>query len=199
MSDSDGTPPASQAFGGRLRALRKARGLTLQEVAAECGLAVSTLSRVERGLMSPTYDKLVQLSQGLGVDMSELFGTAAASDRPQAQSGRLAITHLGQEYRVSTHNYDYRYLCSSLPGKQMDTSATLVKTRSLAEFGQLLRHSGEEFLFVLRGAVEVHVEGSEPILLQVGESVYFDATLGHAFLCAGEEPAEILVVNSGRR
>lgn len=185
------------AFGQRLRAMRKRRGLTLKEVADACGLAISTLSRVERGQMSPTYDKLLQLSRGLGADLAELFGSAAAAGAPPAQPPRAAVTLTGQEYRVSTPNYDYRYLSPTLPGKSMVPAAARVKARTLAEFGPLLRHAGEEFLFVLSGTVRVHLEGCRPAVLTAGESVYFDASLGHAFLYEGDTPAEILVVLSG--
>jgi len=184
-------------FGVRLRAMRKQRRLTLKQVADACGLAISTLSRVERGQMSPTYDKLLQLAQGLGVDLAELFGSSEAHVPSLAETPRSAVSHLGQEYRVSTPNYDYRYLCPTLAGKSMVPAAAQVKTRSLTEFGPLIRHAGEEFLFVLAGRVEVYLEGKAPIILNAGESIYFDASLGHAFLYVGEHPAEILVVLSG--
>lgn len=191
---TDGNPPD---FGEWLRRTRKRRGLTLKQVADACGLAISTLSRVERGQMSPTYDKLLQLSSGLGVDMAELFSPEVQPAGPAPAPRRSSVTRLGEGFRVSTPNYDYRYLSATLPGKSMVPSAALVKTRSLEEFGPLLRHAGEEFLFVLSGEVEVHLEGSPPTLLGPGESIYFDASLGHAYLCRSEAPAEILVVLSG--
>jgi transcriptional regulator with XRE-family HTH domain len=61
-------------LGKRLRDHRRQRGWTLQQMAAATGVAISTLSKVERGHMSPTYDKLLQLSRGLGVDIAEFFG-----------------------------------------------------------------------------------------------------------------------------
>lgn len=190
------TDEPSLDFGGRLRRLRKIRGMTLKQVADACGLAISTLSRVERGQMSPTYDKLLQISRGLGVDLSELFGPAAAC-APSPVDPRWSVTRLGQEYPVSTPNYDYRYLNPTLPGKSMIPAAAKVKSRTLAEFGPLLRHAGEEFLFVLSGRVRIHLESLPPVVLGPGESVYFDASLGHAFLYEGDEPADILVVLSG--
>lgn len=190
------TDESSLDFGERLRRLRKMRGMTLKQVADACGLAISTLSRVERGQMSPTYDKLLQISQGLEIDLSELFGPAAAC-APAAAGPRWSVTRLGQEFAVSTPNYDYRYLNPTLPGKSMVPAASKVKSRTLAEFGPLLRHAGEEFLFVLSGRVRIHLENLAPVVLGPGESVYFDASLGHAFLYEGDEPAEILVVLSG--
>lgn len=191
-SDAEGSAPLSE-MGSRLRAHRLARGWTLKEVAEASGLAISTVSKVERGQMSPTYDKLLQLSHGLGIDMSELFGSAA--EGPAAR--RAAVTRGDQAHRVSTPNYDYGYLAATLAGKSMVPATAKVRARSLKEFGPLLHHAGEEFLFVLSGAVEVHLDDREPVRLRQGDSIYFDAAQGHAFLSIGDGDAEILVVLAG--
>ncbi|CAA7611388.1 putative transcriptional regulator [Candidatus Terasakiella magnetica] len=181
------------AMGSRLRAHRLARGWTLKQVAEASGLAISTVSKVERGQMSPTYDKLLQLSRGLGIDISELFGSVPEG----AAARRWAVTRQDEAHRVRTANYDYGYLAATLAGKSMVPATAWVKARSLKEFGPLLRHAGEEFLFVLSGAVEVHLDDRAPVLLRQGESIYFDAAQGHAFLSAGDTDAEILVVLAG--
>lgn len=194
MSRTEAEPPVLLSeMGLRLRNHRQARGWTLKDVAEASGLAISTVSKVERGQMSPTYDKLLQLSRGLGIDISELFG----SEPTGAVSLRSAVTRRDQAHRVSTPNYDYGYLAATLAGKSMVPATAFVKARSLKEFGTLLRHAGEEFLFVLSGCLDLHLEDRDPVRLHAGDSVYFDAAQGHAFLSVGEEDAEILVVLSG--
>jgi len=191
-SEADTPVPLSE-MGSRLRAHRLARGWTLKAVAEASGLAISTVSKVERGQMSPTYDKLLQLSRGLGIDISELFGSEPEGNVPL----RSAVTRRDQAHRVTTPNYDYGYLAATLAGKSMVPAVAWVRARSLKEFGPLLRHAGEEFLFVLSGIVEVHLDDREAVLLRQGESIYFDAAQGHAFLSVGDGDAEILVVLSG--
>ena len=72
-----------------------------------------------------------------------------------------------------------------------------VKARSLAEFGDLVRHDGQEFLYVLSGRVIVHTEFYGPMTLQEGQAMYIDSTMGHAYLVAdGVEEAEIVVVDA---
>jgi transcriptional regulator with XRE-family HTH domain len=69
-------PSDRSSFGERVRRLRKEKGWTLTEVAVSSGLAPSTISKVERGQMSLTYDRLVLLARGLEVHLTELFGPA---------------------------------------------------------------------------------------------------------------------------
>jgi mannose-6-phosphate isomerase-like protein (cupin superfamily) len=107
------------------------------------------------------------------------------------------VTRHDQGHRLTTANYDYAYLCATMTGRRMVPSVARVLARSLAEFGPLLRHAGEEFLFVLSGCVAVHLEAGPTLVLEPGDVIYFDASQGHAFLSVGEAVAEILVVLSG--
>jgi quercetin dioxygenase-like cupin family protein len=73
---------------------------------------------------------------------------------------------------------------------------TRVRARSIADFGPLPRHSGEEFIFVLEGAIEVHTEHYQPIRLQTGESTYIDSDMGHAYIAVSRKDALVLGVCS---
>ena len=88
MPDAGGLTQARP--GAVLKEQRLARGWTLADVSARTGLPVSTLSKVENDKISLTYDKLVRLSQGLGIDISRLFGGADAPQR--AVTGRRSVT-----------------------------------------------------------------------------------------------------------
>ena len=68
-----------------------------------------------------------------------------------------------------------------------------LRVKSLEEFGDLVRHSGEEYTYVLEGRVVLHTEFYDPMTLEVGESVYIDSNMGHAYL-AGEGCREAVVL-----
>ncbi len=72
----------------------------------------------------------------------------------------------------------------------------VVKARSREEFGELLRHSGEEFVYVIDGIIEVHTDFYEPVRLEPGESIYIDSKMGHCSISVGEGDAKILCVCS---
>ena len=170
-------------LGSLLKGLRARNGWTLKEMSERSGIPMSTLSKVEHDRLTLTYDKLLQLSQRLRIRMSELFAeTNEAEEQPV--TARRSIGQLERAVRVTTPNYDYHYLCTELRRKRMIPLITTIRAKSLEEFGELVRHPGEEYVYVLKGRIEVHSEFYDPVLLGEGESIYLDSNMGHAYLAA---------------
>jgi len=156
-------------------------------------VAVSTLSKVENDQMSLTYDKLLQISEGLGLSLAEFL----AADEPEiAGLARRSVNRKEDGLRQTTPNYDYLYLSTDITKKRMIPVLTRIRARSLTDFGPLLKHSGEEFIFVLEGAIEVHTEHYQPIRLETGESTYIDSDMGHAYIVVSKKDALVLGVCS---
>ncbi len=183
-------------IGSLLRALRARNDWTLKEMSERCGIPLSTLSKVEHDRLTLTYDKLLQISQRLSMRMSELFAEADANPG-QSVTARRSIGRIEDSIRVHAPNYDYCYLCPELRRKRMIPVLTHVRARNLAEFGELVRHSGEEYVYILEGAAEVHTEFYDSIVLKAGESVYIDANMGHAYVvAAGYDEVQLLAICS---
>jgi transcriptional regulator with XRE-family HTH domain len=188
--------PQHPTIGSLLRALRARNNWTLKEMSQRCGITLSTLSKVEHDRLSLTYDKLLQISQRLNLRMSELFAEDDNVPEP-AVTARRSIGRLDDAVRVTTPNYDYFYLCTELRRKRMIPVLTRVRAKTIEEFGELVRHPGEEYIHVLEGRAEVHTEFYDPIVLEAGESVYIDSNMGHAYIAAeGCEEALLLGVCS---
>ena len=179
-------------LGARVRALRKSRKWTLEQAATEAGLARSTLSKIENGQMSPTYDALKKLATGLKISVPQLF-TPPQDDRI---NGRLAVTKAGQGAAQATTTYEHELLADSLTKKQMLPYRARVRARDLTEFDGWVRHDGEEFLYVLTGIIKLYTEFYEPIEMRRGDSAYYDATMGHNVVSVSPEDATILWVTS---
>jgi hypothetical protein len=74
---------------------------------------------------------------------------------------------------------------------------TKIRASSREEFGDLVRHAGEEFIYVLKGRIVVHTEFYDPVTLSERQSIYIDSGMGHAYLtAAGCDEAEVLGVMS---
>jgi transcriptional regulator with XRE-family HTH domain len=170
-------------LGSLVRSLRARNGWTLKEMSERTAIPVSTLSKVEHDRLTLTYDKLVQLSQRLNIRISELFADPAASVEP-AVTARRSIGVIDDAVRVNTKNYDYYYLCPELRRKRMIPILTRIRAKSAQEFGDLVRHSGEEYIYVLKGGIKVLTEFYDPVNLGVGESIYLDSNMGHAYVTA---------------
>ena len=183
-------PPVD--LGARVRQLRKARNWTLEQAAAQAGLARSTLSKIENGLMSPTYDALKKLAIGLEISVPQLFTPPAG----EKITGRMAITKSGEGASKATSTYEHELLADSLSRKQMLPYRARIRARRMEEFDGWVRHDGEEFLFVVTGMVRLYTEFYEPVDMRRGDSAYYDATMGHNVVSLSDEDATILWVTS---
>lgn len=189
-------PVAPPTLGALLRGLRAREGWTLKEMSAKSGIPVSTLSKIEHDRLTLTYDKLQSLGQRLGLRMSELFAEQG-DDAAQPVTARRSLGDIAQSVRVETPNYDYYYLCTELRRKRMVPVVTKIRARSAEQFGDLVRHSGEEFIYVLSGKVVVQTEFYDAVTLGPGQSLYIDSSMGHAYLAAEDcDEAEVLAVMS---
>jgi len=179
-------------LGERVRELRRSLGWTLEEAAGRAGLARSTLSKIENGQMSPTYDALKKLAQGLAISVPQLFTPPSK----QQVMGRMAVTKAGEGQSQATVTYEHELLAPSLSKKQMLPYRATIRARSFEEFDGWVRHDGEEFLFVLTGIVRLYTEFYEPVDLRRGDSAYYDAAMGHNVISLSDEDATILWVTS---
>lgn len=178
-----------------LRKLRKDRGWTLSEAGRRAGLPVSTLSKIENGKMSLNYDKLTRLCQALGMDIAEFFA-GDASAAPAAVSGRRSITRAGEGHALETSSYFHLYPATDLLNKRFVPIIAELHARTLQEFGKLVRHSGEEYTYVLEGTVDLHTDMYAPTRLEKGDSIYFDSGMAHAYLAVGDGPCRVLSICS---
>ena len=177
------TTPSKPTLGRLLRNLRMRNDWTLKEMSRRTGIPLSTLAKVEHDRLTLTYDKLQQLSERLKIPMSELFADVPAGPDP-AITARRSIGRIDRAVRVNTRNYDYYYLCAELRRKRMIPVLTRIRAKSVGEFGELVHHSGEEYIYVIEGRVEIHTEFYDPIVLEAGESIYIDSNMGHAYVAA---------------
>jgi transcriptional regulator with XRE-family HTH domain len=187
-----GAPPDQRRLGEVLREARVRAGLTLQEVAGEAEISTSALSKIENGQVEVKFATLMRLSAALSLSLAHLAGPAA----PLRVAGARVVTRRDSGVPHSIAQYDYALMATDLAAKSMLPSVITIKARSLDEFPEWNRHVGEEFLYVLRGALRLYMEGYEPVLLEAGDGVYYDSSIGHALVAAGRGPVQVLSVAS---
>ncbi|UWQ97996.1 XRE family transcriptional regulator [Rhodobacteraceae bacterium S2214] len=179
-------------LGARVRELRKARDWTLEQAANQAGLARSTLSKIENGQMSPTYEALKKLAVGLEISVPQLFTPPSKGQ----VNGRMALTKSGEGTHQITTTYEHDLLAETLTQKAMLPYRAQIRARSMDEFDGWVRHDGEEFLYVLTGAIKLYTEFYEPVEMKRGDSAYYDAAMGHNVVSVSVEDATILWVTS---
>jgi transcriptional regulator with XRE-family HTH domain len=182
--------PIDILVANRLRSLRTEKKLTLQELAAQTGIAASFLSRVENYKASPPLAGLAKLAQALGVQVESLVQSDAT---PQ-----LIVMTRSHQRAVATSpdraGYEYQLLARAMRAKLMEPFVVQLKPGPRPKIGT---HAGEEFIYVLKGE-SVLVYGKDEIPMKAGDSVYYNATVPHVSFATGRAICELLVVISSR-
>ena len=179
-------------LGQRLKEIRKSLGLTLEEAGKKTGLARSTLSKIENEQISPTFQVMQKLTNGLQIDIPQLF----APPKQVSATGRRDITRNEEGKAHPTSTYEHELLASQLTNKKMMPFKSLVRARDFSDYSEWIRHDGEEFLLVLSGEITFFSEFYEPASLKEGDSVYYDANMGHMLISTSKEDALILWITA---
>ncbi|MDI5966594.1 helix-turn-helix domain-containing protein [Streptantibioticus silvisoli] len=178
---SDDLTGVLTAVGPRLRALRKARGVTLAQLGESTGISVSTLSRLEAGQRKPTLELLLPLARAHRVALDELVGAPATGD-PRVHA--KPFTRYGQTFVPLTRRLDglaaYKQI---LPGNASGATPDLEQRV----------HEGYDWIYVLAGRLRLLL-GDHDLILTPGQAAEFDTRTPHVYVAAGPEPVELLTL-----
>jgi transcriptional regulator with XRE-family HTH domain len=199
-------PSSSQLRIGRaVRQLRTKLGLSLGALASDLGVATSTLSKLENGLVPITFERLEMISRLLKVDVASLVADAAKAaapadnaDKPPSRreefGTRRSITRAGSAAPIEGGVYTLSFHATDLLEKRFQPIVAEVHARDIKDYGPYTRHDGEEFNLVLSGQLEFHTDVYAPVILDRGDSIYFDAEMGHAHIKLGDEPCVLVAI-----
>lgn len=156
----------------RIRALRTRQNRTLEEIARACGFTKSMLSKIENGRVSPTIAALSNIAKALGVSPASLL---------EDGSGQRVVFQKGSERSepdFAPTDKGYRFFPFAQARHEKAMQLFLFKAKKGAIKAKVLQHSGEEFVYVLRGSMRYRV-GAVEYTLEPGDSLYFDAEEPH--------------------
>lgn len=179
--------------GARLLKLRKGRRLTLQDMSALTGVSASAFSKIERNELSPTISTMQRIAQGLDVELVTLLSSEEAGSAASFP-GRRSISRAGSGSKHATGTCNNVLLCADLKNKRATPILTTVTARSPDEYAAWAKSEAEIFVMVLEGTLVVHSRLYEPLELNKGDSVYYDATTEHTWTSKGETNAVVLWV-----
>ena len=181
---------SAQQIGQRIKALRRDRRWTLQEFSRRSNVSISALSKIENGQVAASFDTLLRIARGFAINFDAML--SAGAERRSA--GRFTNTRGGAGVFFSTDMYEYEVHSAELKRKHMIPLHMEVKARRLSELTRWSSHEGEEFIYVIKGKIELHTELYAPFLLLPGDSAYIDSQMRHAFLNRGKGKAEMLSI-----
>lgn len=180
--------------GPTLKALRISKGWSLAELSRRTGMPISSLSKVENDKMELTLDRLMRISAALEADIPGLFTPPSSQYAKAEASGRRSLTRAGEGKIVDSPIGRYQFLAYDMLNKGSLPLIIDITARSLEEFGEFNRHPGEELVLVLEGELDLYTSMYLPMNLKKGDSLYFDSTMGHAYVAVGEGPCRVFSI-----
>ena len=171
----------------RLKLLRKKLGISLEALAEKSGMTKSYLSKIERGLNTPSIAAALKLAKALNVKVEELFSEESA----RLDSYSLVRSDERQSLAANDQSLGYAVLARQVGERSMLPFMIYPPADFIDK--AFKEHTGEEFLFVHEGQVEVDFM-TERVLLNRGDALHFNAQKPHRIRSVGEQQAQLLVV-----
>ncbi len=171
-----------QPIGKRLLKLRREKRLTLKHLANETGLSTKYISQIEKGEVIPPVAVILQLSKALEIDSSLLLQEERAK----------ATKKKDDDYQKRTDDYTYQNLTPEARHKHLKAFKVFIDPKAHHK-GVSYQHPGEEFIYVLKGKIEVMV-GENKNILPPGDCIHFNSSIVHKLRNLSDEKAELLVV-----
>lgn len=175
-------------IGERLRGLRDVLDISAEEVADLCGITVEHYLKIEAGEADPSVYRLSKISKRYGIALDVLlFG-----EEPRMSS--YFLTRKGQGLSVERRKeYKYQSLASGFRGRKVDPFMTQVDPLPGDTKYHKNSHDGQEFNYIVEGKMEITI-GEKVLVLNEGDSIYFDATQPHCMRALDGKPVKFLVV-----
>jgi transcriptional regulator with XRE-family HTH domain len=180
MMDSVHEPNVGQM----IKWLRDKQKLSLRDLSDLSGLSVNAISKIERGINSPTVASLHQLASALQVQITDLFRQDINQVSVFVKADNTTLLR-GEGITIEG-------LGSGLPNQQLEPFKMIIKP-GVDTFSEPVSHSGEEFIYCLKGKIEYRL-GEEAFILEPGDRLLFKASLPHSWCNLGDEPAEVILV-----
>ena len=182
----------NRSAGARTASLRTALGLSQSDLATRSGCDPARLDRFERGDLSPSLAPLARIARVLGVRLGTLMDDESSTGpvivRRNAPGGNERFQSVSSD--GGTPPMEYLSMAAGKSGRHMDPFLVLVDP---AANPPLSTHEGEEFLYLLEGAVTLEY-GKEKYALEAGDSIYYDSIVDHRIVACGASPARLLSV-----
>lgn len=172
--------------GGRLKRLRKSRGLTLVQLSGLSGVSRAALSKIERTEISPTYATLRKIAMGLDLTIAALL--AEQSPMPKID---IEIVRADENNLFEAHDTKYQLLAGATASRGVRCFVTEITSCDPPSVTDFHIHDTQDVVFILSGSVICHFEGRDPIQLNKGDSLYYSGLTPHAFTRLSDDSCKI--------
>jgi len=185
--------PEKNTLGRKVATVRESRGITAEQLAERTELKPELVRQIEAGDLIPSLAPLVRIARVLGVRLGTFLDDHEGIGPVVARGGdRHGVVRFSDKNQADHSDLDFFSLAADKAGRHMEPFFVVLHPSS-AQDAKLSTHEGEEFLFVVEGAIEIDY-GREKYRLERGDSIYYDSIVPHNVHSAGGGEARIIGV-----
>ncbi|MFA6815195.1 MAG: XRE family transcriptional regulator [Lentisphaeria bacterium] len=182
--------PANNEVGAKIKGLRKLRGVTIEELSERCDMQREQIERIEAGEVATSLTPLLQIARGLGVRLGTFLDDTECSG-PVISHGNKLDTGMRFMGEGDKNGLEFHALAANKRDRNMEPF--IVDIHPPKSKNKVSSHEGEEFVYVMEGAIEVDY-GKEKYRVEKGDSIYYDSIVPHHLHAADNKDARILAV-----
>src|SRR4030066_2525229 len=171
-----------KSFGAKMKQLRLVRNMSFEQLANKTGFSQRYLKEIEEGIAIPPVSAVIQIAKALAIDS----GSFLSPEEQEAWEKKRK-----ESFYKRTQAYSYKTLTPEAEAKHMKAFLVTIDAKQDHKMVEY-KHEGEEFLYVLKGHIEVMV-GESQNLLKKGQTLHFDSGIAHKLRNLSEEEAKLLV------
>lgn len=180
-------------LGKKVKQIRESKKVSQEEMAEKTNLDIDQLNKIEQGEVLPSLSPLIKIARALGVRLGTFLddngnlGPAISRADEHEKGVRFSSQQSG-----SREHLNFLSLASDKMGRNMEPFIIEIEPGQQSNY-MLSSHEGEEFIYVLKGQIEINY-GKDVFKLEKGDSVYMDSIVSHNVHAGNNEPASILAV-----
>jgi transcriptional regulator with XRE-family HTH domain len=176
-------------LGLRIRQERQRRGISLRALAREVGVSASMISQIETGKSRPSVSTLYAITSALKMPLEEAFAPADPEPGSHAAGATGPLVHPEERAVLRLDSGVTWERLGELPGQTVDfLLVTYAPGATSSSGGDLMRHTGAEYGYLLRGELVLTL-GFEEVRLRAGDAISFESTTPHGYRNDGADPA----------
>ena len=179
------------SIGQRVRLVREEKGMTTEDVGQRTGLSPKHLDQIEADELSPPLGVLIKIAKALDMKLGRFISAGEVKPFTVVRKHERRIVSRYTSAQGDQYGYTYESLAPDKKDRHMEPfMVTLMPSKARKE---LSTHEGQEFIYILEGAMEVTLEDFTDVL-HPGDSIYYDSTIPHLVRCHGDKETVILAV-----
>ncbi len=178
LTDKNNPNTMSESISARVRGLREAAGISIEELASKVSIAASQVEMIEQGKVAPSIATLVRIARALGTRLGTILDGVECSGPAVTKCSEITPTvNVSSKGEASRGNLSFFSMAPNKFDRHMEPFVVEVEYHGDKTI-EKSHHEGEEFLYVLEGEVEVQY-GSDVFHLSKGDSIYYDSLVKH--------------------